>query len=287
MKEDTNKLEVYVQDGGQINVALDNGMIYATQNNVNEREHLEDKSFEEYNINEAIPYKWTFGWSIENMSNPKPIVNRLIKAIIEGDISQMEYLYKHGASLRKTDKETFQRVLFYVISECDTISWLVNHGMTSENTRDCIDIDGYIWGLLARAWYVKAYDVMELLAYYGFDWLSFCINGKVWNAERLIFKNDDICAMKILKEHGFIENVENLYEYPRSKVTDYLKEHPLIKRKSVGLDGFKFSQIPEPTLEKGRVISRKKVREKNELKIADYNDRLRAQKEYLKVFPCK
>lgn len=297
MKEDINKLEVHVQDGGQLNVALDNGMVYAIQNNDNEKNSiLLDKSSVKYDINGVIPCEWTFGWSIENMTNPKPIINRLIKAIIEGDVFEMECLYKKGASIKKADEATFQRTLFHVISKYDTMKWLVTHGMTSNNTRHCIGVDGYIWGMLARAWYVKAYDVMELLAYYGFDCLNFCINGKGWNVERLIFEKDDICAMKILKEHGFIEDVDYVFgfpystyrrEYPESKVTAYLNEHPVIKRKSVGLDNWKFGKIPEPKLEKENLFNRKKIRERNEILIADYNDRIRAQKEYLKIFSCR
>ncbi len=297
MKDDINKLEVHVQNGGQLNVALDNGKVYAMQNNGNiEAIKLGNKTSGKYDINETISYKWVFGWSVEGMPNPKPIVNRLIKAIIEGDVSEMEFLYKKGASLKKTDTDTFQRVLFHVISKYDTIKWLVNHGMTSENTVNCIGVDGYIWGLLARAWYVKAYDVMEILAYYGFYRLCYCINGKAWDALELIFQKDDIQAMKILKEHGFIEDVDYLYgypypilrrKYPQSKVTLYLEEHPIIKRKSVGLDNFKFRTIPEPNLEKEGVFFKKNIKERNKLKIADYEDRIRAQKEYLNVFHGK
>ena len=59
--------------------------------------------------------------------------------------------------------------------------------------------------------------------------------------------------MKILKEHGFIEDVDYLYgypypilrrKYPQSKVTLYLEEHPIIKRKMKGLQ-------PQETLELG------------------------------------
>lgn len=286
-----------VNSGGQVNVANDNGRVYSIQNNHNEKDSiLDNKSLGRHDINEEIQYKWEFGWTIENMSNPKPIVNRLIKAIIEGDVSEMQYLYKKGASIKGTDNATFQRVLFHVINKYGTIEWLVNHGMTSENTRHCIGVDGYVWGMLARAWYVKAYDVMELLAYYGFECLTFCINGNVWYTDRLIFEKDDICAMKILKEHGFIEEVNFVRgfpysrfrgEYPESKVTLFLNTHPIIKRKSVGLDNWKFSKIPEPELEKEGLFNRKKVQERNEIRIADYKDRLRAQKEYLKAFPYK
>lgn len=43
MREDINKLEVHVQDGGQFNVAFDNGMVYAAQNNGNESANIQPK----------------------------------------------------------------------------------------------------------------------------------------------------------------------------------------------------------------------------------------------------
>lgn len=287
--DNVHKIEFHVHDYAQVNVAEGNGIVNAIQNNGIGKPK---EKTQEYDINGVIQYKWTFGWTSENMSEPAPIVNRLLKAIIEGDIHQMDELYKQGAALSKMHRATFERALFHIIGEYDTISWLIRHGMTAESTRDCIGIDGYIWGLLARAWYVRAYDVMELLAYFGFDWTVFCINGNGYNAVEEIFKKDDIRAMRILKEHGFIEEygyAHSVYrlKYPNSKVTFYLEEYPVIKRKSVGLDNFKFRTIPKPELEKKGLFNRKKVQERNEIRIADYNDRLRAQKEYLKVFPNK
>ena len=43
MREGINKLEVHVQDGGQLNVAIDNGMVYAAQNNGNESANIKQK----------------------------------------------------------------------------------------------------------------------------------------------------------------------------------------------------------------------------------------------------
>lgn len=102
--------------------------------------------------------------------------------------------------------------------------------------------------------------------------------------------------MKLLKEHGFSEEVNFVrgfsysrfrVEYTESKVPLFLNTHLIIKRKSVGLDNWKFGKIPEPELEKEGLFNRKKVQERNEIRIADYKDRLRTQKEYLKVFPNK
>ncbi len=153
---------------------------------------------------------------------------------------------------------------------------------------------GICEGPIARAWYVKAYDVMELLAYYGFDKMSFCINGEGWYIDELIFKCGDLRGIKILKEHGYMEDENYVYGYPysvlrqkfpNSKVTAYLNNNPLIKRKSVGLDDFRFHEIPKLNLEKVGIFHRKETIRRNEYRTADYNDRIRAQKEYRKTFP--
>lgn len=248
------------------------------------------------NIDQIIPYNWPFGWSVEGMANPQPIVNRFLKVIIEGEIPLMESLYQQGATLESIDKETFHRVLYHIINKYDVMSWLIRHGMSFQNTDYCIDPDGYRWGLIARAWYIGAYDVMELLAYYGFNELYFCVNGNGWDAAELMFKNGDVQAMKILKEHGYIEAVDYAYgipysiyrrKYPNSKVTLYLEENPVIRRKSVGMDYLKFRRIPEPKLEKEGILHRKDSRRRNEIVMADYNDRISTQQEYLKKFSYK
>ena len=73
-------------------------------------------------------------------------------------------------------------------------------------------------------------------------------------------------------------------KFPNSKVTAYLNNNPLIKRKSVGLDDFRFHKIPKLNLEKVGIFHRKETIRRNENRTADYNDRIRAQKEYRKTF---
>lgn len=246
------------------------------------------------NINASIPYRWTFGWSVEGMANPKPIVNRLLVALIDGDIQSLNNLYRQGATLKEADEDTFRRILYHIIDKYDVINWLLHHGMTSKNSNECIGPDGYLWGPLARAWYAKAYDVMELLAYYGFDRMFFCINGEGWYIDELIFKYGDLRGIKILKEHGYMEDEDYVYGYPysvlrqkfpNSKVTSYLNNNTVVKRKSVGLDDFRFRDIPKPDLEKVGLFHRKETIRRNEIRLADYDDRIRAQKEYRKAFP--
>ena len=64
-------------------------------------------------INAEIKYDWKYTW--EGVSEEKPEVNLLLKAIIEHDIGQLEDLYKQGATLEKCNKTTLQRILYEVM----------------------------------------------------------------------------------------------------------------------------------------------------------------------------
>ena len=79
-------------------------------------------------INAEIKYDWKYTW--EGVSEEKPEVNLLLKAIIEHDIGQLEDLYKQGATLEKCNKTTLQRILYEVMDDYKMIEWLVKklHG---------------------------------------------------------------------------------------------------------------------------------------------------------------
>lgn len=47
-------------------------------------------------INDEISYQWPYAWDADNMASEKPVVNRLLKAMIEKDIVEMEKLFSLG-----------------------------------------------------------------------------------------------------------------------------------------------------------------------------------------------
>ena len=131
-------------------------------------------------INAEIKYDWKYTW--EGVSEEKPEVNLLLKAIIEHDIGQLEDLYKQGATLEKCNKTTLQRILYEVMDDYKMIEWLVNHGMSQKRVDhekitwgECISTSGYVWGLPARAYYVGAYDVFDLLCSHGYANFDCCL----------------------------------------------------------------------------------------------------------------
>ncbi len=240
-------------------------------------------------INEAIPYAWPFGWDSENMSREAPVVNRLLKAIIEKNVNEMNDLFSKGATIKGIDEATFERALFHMLGDYPVIKCLVEHGFIGaygdyEYCQTCLEPAGYFWGILARAWVIGNMDVFKLLAQNGFGDMSICSNGEGYYGEELIIKRNDVQAAIILMENGYPRK-EFLCErymnrYPNSEVLGYLQLHPLIPRKTIMLDDFKFREIPLPRLEEPGFFNRKKVRQRNKILLQDYEDRVIAQERF-------
>lgn len=246
-------------------------------------------------INEPISYRWTLGWD-EGMVSPKPTVNRLLKAMIEKNANEMERLFQQGASLKKTDKETLQRVLYHVLDDYNVISCLIKHGFTSQYGAmlrksdyyaddECWNPYAYGSGLPGRAWSLKSYKVLKLLVDQGFSKMSFSIKDQFYDAEELSYEREEIDVVKLFLENGRPVEHYEIYSYfrnyPNNKITQYLLNYPLIKRRSALLDPCLFKKIPEPKLVKVGFFGRKTAQEKNERILADHNDRIAAQKRFI------
>lgn len=251
---------------------------------------LEVGEFTKMDINEKIEYRWLYGWSMEGIGR-KPSVNRLMKAIIEKNIEEVDKLFRQGATILGMDETTFQRLLFHIVEDYDMMDCLIQHGFLGiydeySSFQSCLDSEGYSSGLLGRAWLLRRMDIFELLARSGFKELLVCCNGESYNCVKLIITNDDVEAIKILMENGFSRRefltYRNINDYPNSKVICYLQNNPVIHRKTVMLDDCIFSDISKPDLEKPGFFNRKKVERKNQLLLADYKDRLTAQDKFKK-----
>ena len=246
-------------------------------------------------INEPISYRWTLGWD-EGMVSPRPTVNRLLKAMIEKNANEMERLFQQGASLKKTDQETLQRVLYHVLDDYDVIACIVRHGFTSRYGAmirrseyyaddECISPYAYYSGLPGRAWELKSYKVLKLLVDQGFEEMSFKPKNEMYDAEELSYEREEIEVVKLFLENGrSIEHYEirNFFRrYPTNKITKFLEGYPLIKRRSALFEPYLFKKIPEPRLIKVGFFGKKAAQEKNNRILADYNDRVAAQKRFI------
>lgn len=246
-------------------------------------------------INEPISYRWTLGWD-EGMVSPRPTVNRLLKAMIEKNATEMERLFQQGASLKRTNKETFQRVLYHVLDDYDVVACLVRHGFTSRYGAmikksdyyaddECWSPYAYGSGLPGRAWAMKSYKVLKLLVDQGFEKMSYSIKDQFYDAEELSYKREEIEVVKLFLENGRLINhyeLRNYFSnYPNNKITKFLQSRPVIHRRSALLDPGLFSEIPEPQLIKVGFFGGKVAREKNERILADHADRINAQKRFI------
>jgi len=160
---------------------------------------------------------------------------------------------------------------------------------------NCLDENGYTWGLMSRACYLRNYKIMDLLARYRFYDMLLVINGTNYRIEGLIFERDDLTGLRILYENGdgprddFFNDFGNPLTflkwksmYPNKKVTKYLDENLYPRRRSMGLDGGAFTEIEYPYQEKLGLLHRKERKIRNEYRVLNYKDRIRAKRDYLK-----
>lgn len=245
-----------------------------------------------YNINEPIPYNWKLGWGDE-IGSSQPIVNPLLKAIIEKDVNEIDRLFAAGASLKACDQTTFRRVLYHVIDSYPVMCRLVKHGFSrighdidslgdnGINDQECLTPGGYRWGVIARAYYLGAYDVMDLLASHGFNQFNCYTEG--WaeseDMDYIIFKKDDKRAIQILLENSYDIGIGPFYRRCYEK---YVINQPQVRRKSIGLEDNIFRKTPQMrSLEKVPLIfGRKEVIYRNNRRREDYEDRVRAFEEF-------
>ncbi len=252
-------------------------------------------------IDEPISFRWPYEWHSENMSTRKPVVNVLLKALIEENYLEIKRLYEQeNASLLYSDEGTLARIIYEKLNNYKFIEFLLRNQLITSfigmpgslYLKCCYGPDGYSWNLLARAGILNAYDVMDLLARYRFGGTSYCIGGEGYELEDHLFRHNDITGFKVLHENGATKcefNSSGEYlpwlmwrrKYPNSKVTSYISAHPIPKRKSLGLDSDAFYKITSPALEKEGVFGKKSARYRNEMRIKDCEDRIRAQNNYL------
>ena len=247
------------------------------------------------------PYKWV------NMGG-KPKISPMLNAIIDDDLSALKQMRSEGMTLSDSDTGTLQRVLFEKMDSVNLMKLLIEEEyITSFLSADshfkdakyvsgkCIGQDGYFWSLLAKACYDQQYEIMDLFARYRFNYTNYCINGKEYWVEDLIFQRDDLRAFKILYENGEIIGDTDIIDglgdyrlykkqrerYPKGRITEYINEHPYPVRRSMGMDEWAFRQIDSPSYFKVGLFNRKKMSRNNEILRLNYEDRIRAQKEYI------
>ena len=244
------------------------------------------------NINETIPYNWKYGW--EGLSEPAPKVNRLLKAIIERNIVEMSSLVEQGASLKESDKTTLSRIIFHVMDSYPVMEWLVKHGVSrighdldaagnnGINEKNCISPYGYSWGLSGRAYYLKDYELMNLLCQHGFDDFGCFDEGwaNTFYADSYILKEGDEKGLKILLENGYVISFWQDYK-------KYVLNRSQIIRKSIGLDSclFRKKVEPKPQYEKVPLLfGKREVQRRNRRRDEDYADRLRVHSEFISSY---
>ena len=71
------------------------------------------------NLDATISYNWKWSWKISG----KPVVNRLMKAIIEQNIQEMYSLVQKGAHIEALEEYTLGRILYINIKSFDIFKY--------------------------------------------------------------------------------------------------------------------------------------------------------------------
>lgn len=237
-------------------------------------------------INSPINYPFPYRWDSDGMPG-RPVVNRLMKAIIEENISEMYSLVRNGASILLLEQGTLGRVLYYKITNYDIAKFFVDcgargyfDGFDNAMYNECYDDYGYTCGGTALAYYRNAKDVFKLLAENGFDKTSLCFDGAdLIDLLDLIKQNDDADSLLVLLENGFSRrDIEwAMRNSSANRCKTLLANNPVIHRKTAALESNLTSAIPEPHLKTPKFLHKKE----NDILIADYKDRLDARKRLL------
>ena len=228
-------------------------------------------------------YKWPYPW---NGMSGTPKLNDLLYAIMRDDISKVKNLLNNGWTLDMCDEATFHRLLYYKIGNYQLVKTLTEHHFNDiwfPYNQECIDEEGYCWGMAARAYLLQAYDVMDLLLQNGFS--NLYIHSNTRYLDVLLVRKNDMKAILILIQNGF--DVNELHrlaiKYNNYQLYDYLTTTVRFGRKTYAIANRKFDPIPKPTLERGSIFSKKRREQEYRLACEDYKDKVQAQVAYFKT----
>lgn len=122
------------------------------------------------NINAEIKYKYPYKWDYENTGG-RPIVNLLLKALLERDFNGAQTYIQHGASLQEIDETTLKRSLYVFLNDYKRMEFLCKNGFNGILFPhiNCIDQNGYCHDLTDLTYELQNWDVLDLLFANGFD----------------------------------------------------------------------------------------------------------------------
>lgn len=249
------------------------------------------------NINAPIRYNFPYAWDKENMYGV-PIVNLLLKELIERNYPRAKTLLEHGATFKGIDSSTFGRCLFEFAEDYKMMKFLVDNGFNGINCyleifregRECIDRAGYGWSLTGRALALKNRNLLDMLFANRFVPGQFWKNGKNFDMVKYAMNNDYIELIEILLSHGYPRQklafwIDNGAR-SNSKSYQYIMSSPVVQWKSYGLgDLEKEISIPEKPVFKPLMLSRTKERltEEYNRNVDYYQREVQAKKAYIQT----
>lgn len=240
-------------------------------------------------MNQNFPYSWI----------NTPNVNPLLAAMIKKDFKTAENLIKQGAEIADIDKATFQRALFEFLNDYETMRFLIKHKFKPfyyYGRVECQDEYGRLWGIIARVYFCRNKQVLELLLSVGFDYFS---EGAYWGSDGkryvlwkwVLLNGNDREFVDLLLSYGtlakdildWIDDPD--YEPHNYGICSYLKSNPNIVWKGYALASNRFGEIPLPKRPYIGIFTSKRKKEfleaEYERQMEEYRDKKRVQQEFL------
>lgn len=232
-------------------------------------------------INQQINYKYPYRWDNKGMPG-KPIVNRLLKALIEDNLSEAQRLINAGASLQKIDNTTFEHSLFHLLENYKTVKFMTDNGLNHIffPYLKCLDGGGYQWDLTGRAYYLNNRNVLELLFSKGFEPGQFWKGDNTYYIDKYAMQNHNTVLIDIMLSHGYPKRSLLSTTNYGTEAYQYVENAIVMNWKSYGL-GDLDREICRPNPPKFEFLMTKRKRERYEMQKKSYLLELAARQKYI------
>ena len=216
----------------------------------------------------------------------------LLDALNKRDYDKAKELIRQGRRLHEIEGDIFETALYFYLTDYKMMEFLTENGYNIFffHHSGCRDDRGRMWGILARAYVLGEYRVMELLFSAGFSVHGsnerYWVEGHeapypLWKG--LFLNKFDKKLIDMMLSYGCPANKFDNPDYDK-RVRDYIHGKPQIELKSFSLGPWN-EEIPVPEAPRFSFFtlrsSRDYLNKKYEQEMQEYQEKTRVQKEYV------
>lgn len=216
----------------------------------------------------------------------------LLDALNARNYDRAKDLIQQGKRFHDIDEIAYETALYFYLSDYKMMKFLTENGYNIFffPHPGCRDERGRMWGILARAYALGEYKVMELLFGAGFNVHGsnerYWVEGDgapypLWKG--LFLGKFDKKLIDIMLSYG-CPAIEFDDPYYDERVRDYIHSKPKVKLKSYSLGPWN-EEIPVPEAPRFTIFTSRSMRDylnkEYEREMQEYQEKTRVQKEYI------